>query len=151
VYLTNTHFQSMKEGFKLSEVRPPPPPPNAPFQHIWTFEMLQGYLTRNGLTGAHYVDAVLQPYIKRVGNFVFQSAKAKLKRRKGTCLRGQSAHPRDGRSGSFHIFGLDFMIDDRFRVHLIEANGYPGYTWSLNYDTRGMVRVGGCGGRASSP
>jgi len=110
VYLTNTHYQSLKEGFKLSE-------------HIWTFSMLQDYLTRNGLTGAHYVDAVLAPYLKKVGNFVFQSAKAKLVRRKG----------------SFNIFGLDFMIDDRFRVHFIEANGYPGYTWSLNYDTRGMV------------
>ena len=110
VYLTNTHYQSLKEGFKLSE-------------HIWTFENLQDYLTKNGLTGPHYVDAIVEPYIKRVANFVFQSARSKLKRRKG----------------SFHIFGLDFMIDDRLRVHFIEANGYPGYTWSLNYDTRGLV------------
>lgn len=110
VYLTNTHYQSMKEGFKLSD-------------HIWTFERMQDYLTKTGLTGARYVDSILNPYIKRVGNFVFQSAKSKLKRRKG----------------AFHIFGLDFMIDDRFQVHFIEANGYPGFTWSINYDTRGLV------------
>ena len=35
VYLTNTHFQSMKAGFKLSE-------------HIWTFQALQDYLTQEG-------------------------------------------------------------------------------------------------------
>lgn len=110
VYLTNTHYQSMKEGFKLSD-------------HIWTFDRLQDYLTKNGVSGARYVDSILTPYIKRVANFVFQSARTKLKRRKGT----------------FHIFGLDFMIDDRFRVHFIEANGYPGFTWSINYDTRGLV------------
>jgi D-alanine-D-alanine ligase-like ATP-grasp enzyme len=54
---------------------------------------------------------------------VFQSAKSKLKRRKG----------------SYHVFGLDFMIDDRFQIHFIESNGYPGFTWSINYDTRGFV------------
>ena len=31
------------------------------------------------------------------------------------------------------------MIDDAFKVHFIEANGYPGYTWSVNFDTRGFV------------
>ena len=110
VYLTNTHYQSMKAGFKLSD-------------HVWPFQMFQDYLTRNGKSGSHFVDSVLDPYIKKVANFVFQSARPKLVRRKG----------------SFHIFGLDFMIDDRFRVHFIEANGYPGYTWSINFDTRGMV------------
>lgn len=75
------------------------------------------------MTGPDYVDSILDPYIKRVANFVFQSARDKLQRR----------------PGSLHIFGLDFMIDERFRVHFIEANGYPGYTWSVNFDTRGMV------------
>lgn len=110
VYLTNTHFQSMKEGFKLSE-------------HIWSFQTFQDYLTRVGKTGSHYVQSILEPYIKRVANFVFQSAKSKLVRRKG----------------SFQIFGLDFMVDDRYQVHFIEANGFPGYTWSINFDSRGMV------------
>ena len=100
VYLTNTHYQSLKEGFKLSD-------------HIWTFDALQDYLTRTGKASAHYVDAVLDPYLKKVSNFVFQSARNKLKKRKG----------------NWHLFGLDFMIDDRFQVHFIEANGYPGYTW----------------------
>mmetsp|Transcript_43910 Transcript_43910/g.70249 ORF Transcript_43910/g.70249 Transcript_43910/m.70249 type:complete len:1012 (+) Transcript_43910:449-3484(+) len=110
VYLTNTHYQAKRENFKLSD-------------HIWTFDTLQAYLTRNGRAGAHYVDSVLEPYIKRVANFVFQTARPKLERRKG----------------SFHLFGLDFMIDENFQVHFIEANGYPGYTWSINFDTRGFV------------
>ena len=100
----------MKAGFKLSD-------------HVWLFQTFQDYLTRNGKAGSHYVESILDPYIKKVANFVFQSARPKLVRRKG----------------SFHIFGLDFMIDDRFRVHFIEANGYPGYTWSINFNTRGMV------------
>ena len=54
---------------------------------------------------------------------MFESARSKLKARKGT----------------FHVIGLDFMIDDAWKVHFIEANGYPGFTWSINFNTRGMV------------
>lgn len=43
------------------------------------------------------------------------------------------------RKGSFHLFGLDFMIDDQLRVHFIEANGYPGFTWSKDFPTRTLV------------
>ena len=110
VFLTNTHYQSSVAGFKISD-------------HIWTFDTLQRYLTFTGRTGPYYVDTLLEPHIKRVVNFVFQSARKKLIRRRA----------------SFQIFGLDFMIDDAFRVHFIEANGYPGYTWSINFDTRGMI------------
>ena len=92
VYLTNTHFQSMRKGFKLSD-------------HIWSFKDLGEYLWKRGRTGRHYVSSVLDPYIKQVALFVFHSAKARLKRRKG----------------SFHIFGLDFMIDSAYRVHFIEV------------------------------
>lgn len=31
------------------------------------------------------------------------------------------------------------MIDDQLRVHFIEANGYPGFTWSKDFPTRKMV------------
>jgi len=110
VYLTNTHFQSMKAGFKLSD-------------HIWPFETFQTYLSANGITGAHYIDSILNPYIKAVAVYVFKSAEKKIKSRKG----------------SFQIFGLDFMIDTDFRVHFIEANGYPGFTWSVNFDSRAMA------------
>lgn len=110
VYLTNTHFQSMKKDFKLSE-------------HIWSFQEFQAYLKEQGRTGAHYIESILNPQIKKVALFIFHSARQKLKKRKGT----------------FHIMGLDFMIDEDFHVWFIEANGYPGFTWSINFDTRTMV------------
>ena len=31
------------------------------------------------------------------------------------------------------------MLDDKLKLHFIEANGYPGFTWSINFDSRGMV------------
>jgi hypothetical protein len=43
------------------------------------------------------------------------------------------------RKGSYHLFGLDFMIDDELGVHFIEANGYPGFTWSADFPTRTLV------------
>jgi len=110
VYLTNTHFQSMKSGFKLSD-------------HIWSFDAFQGYLSDKKITGAHYIDSMLNPYILSVAQYVFKSA----------------VHKMTARRGSFQIFGLDFMIDQDFHVHFIEANGYPGFTWSINFDSRGMV------------
>lgn len=77
VYLTNTHFQSMKKGFKLSE-------------HIWSFDTWQAYLKEKSMTSAHYIQACFNPYIKTVVEYVFHSAKHKLK----------------PRPGSFHIIGL---------------------------------------------
>ena len=74
-------------------------------------------------TGAHYVSTVLDSAIKKALLFNFMSARDELVRRKG----------------SYHLFGLDFMIDDQLRVHFIEANGYPGFTWSKDFPTRTMV------------
>ena len=31
------------------------------------------------------------------------------------------------------------MVDAAWGIHFIEANGYPGYTWSINFDSRGLV------------
>ena len=110
VYLTNTHFQSMKKGFKLSD-------------HIWPFKTLQEYLYDSKRTGGHYIETMLNPYIKKVALFIFHTARHKFIKRKG----------------SFHIFGIDFMIDANWHVWFIESNGYPGYTWSINFDTRQLV------------
>eukprot|EP00924_Labyrinthula_sp_SR-Ha-C_P009692 augustus_masked-scaffold_22-processed-gene-3.50-mRNA-1 protein AED:0.12 eAED:0.12 QI:0/-1/0/1/-1/1/1/0/980 len=110
VYLTNTHFQSMKKGFKLSD-------------HIWPFHMMQAHLSEFKRTGPHYVETILNPYIKKVAKFIFHTAKDKFLKRKGT----------------FHVFGLDFMIDANLHPWFIEANGYPGFTWSINFDSRSMV------------
>ncbi|KAH9253203.1 hypothetical protein BASA81_008885 [Batrachochytrium salamandrivorans] len=110
VYLTNTHFQSMKKDFKLSE-------------HIWSFPEFGAYLKEQGRTGGHYIESILNPQIKKIALFIFMSARQKLKKRRGT----------------FHIMGLDFMVDEDFHVWFIEANGFPGFTWSINFDTRTMV------------
>ncbi|GBG32320.1 Protein polyglycylase TTLL10 [Hondaea fermentalgiana] len=112
VYLTNTHYQSMKPGFKLSD-------------HVWPFASFQEYLSEKGITGAHYIDSILNPYIRSVAQYVFKSAQRKIKARRG----------------SYQITGLDFMIDENFHVHFIEANGYPGFTWSINFDSRKMIET----------
>eukprot|EP00924_Labyrinthula_sp_SR-Ha-C_P003536 snap_masked-scaffold_53-processed-gene-0.32-mRNA-1 protein AED:0.33 eAED:0.33 QI:0/-1/0/1/-1/1/1/0/585 len=110
VFLTNTHFQSLESTFELSD-------------HIWGFKRFQKYLSDNNVAGSEYVSTVLNTAIKKVLLFNFKSAQEHLVRRKG----------------SYHLFGLDFMIDDELRVHFIEANGYPGFTWSKDFPTRKMV------------
>lgn len=110
VFLTNTHYQSLEKNFELQD-------------HIWGFERFQKYLSDHNVAGSQYVSTVLNSAIKKVLLFNFMSAKEELVRRKG----------------SYHLFGLDFMIDDELRVHFIEANGYPGFTWSKDFPTRKMV------------
>ena len=95
VHLTNTHFQSKSSDFKFST-------------HIWSFEAFQEYLKSNGITGAHYIDTILNPYIKSVVEYIFYSGRKKFKLR----------------SGSYQIIGLDFMIDSDFHVHFIEVRFY---------------------------
>lgn len=110
VFLTNTHFQSLEKDFELAD-------------HIWGWARFQKYLADHNVAGSQYISTVLDSAIKKVMLFNFWSAKSELKRRKGT----------------YHLFGLDFMIDDELRVHFIEANGFPGYTWSKDFPTRKMV------------
>ena len=110
VFLTNTHIQSLENGFELGE-------------HIWGWARFQKYLADHNVAGSQYISTVLDSSIKKVMLFNFWSAKDELVRRKGT----------------YHLFGLDFMIDDELRVHFIEANGFPGYTWSKDFPTRTMV------------
>jgi len=110
VFLTNTHFQSLEKGFELAD-------------HIWGWARFQKYLADHNVAGSQYISTVLDSSIKKVMLFNFWSAKDELVRRKGT----------------YHLFGLDFMIDDELRVHFIEANGFPGYTWSKDFPTRTMV------------
>jgi hypothetical protein len=110
VFLTNTHIQSLEKGFELAD-------------HIWGWNRFQKYLADHNVAGSQYVSTILDSAIKKVMLFNFWSAKDELVRRKGT----------------YHLFGLDFMIDDELRVHFIEANGFPGYTWSKDFPTRTMV------------
>jgi len=109
-FLTNTHFQSLVKDFELKD-------------HIWGFPRFQKYLSDHNVAGAQYVSTVLNSAIKKGLLFNFMSARDELVRRKG----------------SYHLFGLDFMIDEELRVHFIEANGYPGFTWSKDFPTRDLV------------
>lgn len=109
-FLTNTHYQSLVKNFELKD-------------HIWGFERLQKYLSDHNVAGSQYVSVVLNSAIKKGLLFNFMSARDELSRRKG----------------SYHLFGLDFMIDDELGVHFIEANGYPGFTWSADFPTRTLV------------
>uniref|UniRef100_A0A7S2S518 Uncharacterized protein n=1 Tax=Mucochytrium quahogii TaxID=96639 RepID=A0A7S2S518_9STRA len=109
-FLTNTHYQSLVANFELTD-------------HIWGFERFQKYLSDHNVAGAQYVSTVLNSAIKKGLLFNFMSAREHLVRRKG----------------SYHLFGLDFMIDEELRVHFIEANGYPGFTWSKDFPTRTLV------------
>jgi len=68
---------------------------------------------------------VLEPNIKEVARFVFESARSQLVPRRGTS----------------QIVGLDFMLDESLALHFIEANGYPGFTWSINFDSRYVIVV----------
>lgn len=110
VFLTNTHFQSSRETFSLSK-------------HVIPFDQFNEYLYKSGNYPKNFLQTAIKPYIKRVSRFVFLAAKERLSQRKG----------------SFQIFGLDFMMDSKLNIHFIEANGYPGFTWSINFDTRQMA------------
>lgn len=110
-YLTNTHFQSSRENFNMSE-------------HIWTMDQLQESIQYKRDNRRGYVSSILEPHIKEVSRFVFESARDRL------VLPGWRSN---------QIIGLDFMLDDKLGVHFIEANGYPGFTWSINFDSRKMV------------
>jgi len=109
-FLTNTHFQSLVENFELKD-------------HIWGFPRFQKYLSDHNVAGSQYISTVLNSAIKKGLLFNFMSARDELVRRRG----------------SYHLFGLDFMIDEELRVHFIEANGYPGFTWSNDFPTRTLV------------
>ena len=109
-FLTNTHYQSLVKNFELAD-------------HIWGFNRLQKYMADHYVAGAQYVSTILNSSIKKIMLFTFMSAREELVRRKG----------------SFHLFGIDIMVDSELRTHLVEANGFPGYTWSRDFPTRTLV------------
>ena len=54
------------------------------------------------------MQTILNPYIKKVALFIFHSARHQFVKRKGT----------------FHIFGIDFMIDANWHVWYIEGKSF---------------------------
>jgi len=77
--------------------------------HFAGFDFLQKALSEELNFPPDYMSRTFKSRTKHVTNFVFQAARAKLKRR----------------TGAFMLFGLDWMVDRSGGVHLLEANGYP--------------------------
>ena len=118
-HLTNTHFQYKSKAFKFKD-------------HLWPMYVakpskdtptFQQYLAARGITGPRFVQTVLEPRMKRVLKFIVHTAKPHVQSRRG----------------AYQVFGMDFMVDAAFNVFLIEANGYPGFTWASGYDSRELV------------
>jgi len=55
----------------------------------------------NPRLSCHFVDTTLIPYLKKAAEYIFLSAKDKV----------------TARFGSFHVFGLDFMMDESLGIH----------------------------------
>jgi len=102
-----TPYSSDSLGDKLAHIT------NAEAQdsddHFAGFDFLQQALASELNFPPNYVSRTFKARTKHVTNFVFQSARSKVKRR----------------VGAFMLFGLDWMMDKRGGVHLLEANGYP--------------------------
>lgn len=77
--------------------------------HFWGFPTLERALASELGFPSDYMRTTFRARTKHVTNFVFQAGRARFKRR----------------AGSYMLFGLDWMIDARGGVHLLEGNGNP--------------------------
>ena len=77
--------------------------------HFASFGALEQALASEMGFAPDYLRTTFSRRAKAVTNFVFQSARTRLKRR----------------AGAYMLFGLDWMIDRSGGVHLLEANGAP--------------------------
>jgi len=74
-----------------------------------SLESFQRSLANGHVTGTHYVDTFLKSSMKRVALLVFQAARPKMRRRRG----------------SYQLFALDFLIDDQLRVWFDKVDTHP--------------------------
>ena len=81
--------------------------------HFFSFEQLQDRLTAEHGFDPLFMDNAFRPWAKAVTNFLFHSAMLSPKVRL------------DRENGRFQLFALDWMVDQKGGVHLLEANGYP--------------------------
>jgi hypothetical protein len=77
--------------------------------HFMGFDDLQKSLHQELNFAPDYLVKVFEPRVKRITNYVFQAARARLKRK----------------IGAYQLFGLDWMIDRKGNMHLLEGNGNP--------------------------
>jgi len=110
-HLTNTHiafdaikiahFNKTYNGKTETELRD---------SHIWSFEDLQNYLLRTSkITNENWLEDYLRPQLKKAMiHLVKMNSQFFLKQ-----------------SNVYGLFGLDFVIDDKFHLWFIEANPNP--------------------------
>ncbi len=77
--------------------------------HFYSFSRLQDILHRESGFPADYMTRVFREHAIKVQNFIFQVSRPLVQRRKAT----------------HQIFALDWIIDSRGRIHLLEANSNP--------------------------
>lgn len=81
--------------------------------HFFNFQQLQDVLTKESKFDPSFIDKIARPHMKRVTQFMFHAAKQKFKHR----------------AVRFQLFALDWMLDMKGDLHLLEANGNPQTTF----------------------
>jgi len=112
MYSNNTHSKAAHITNHKSQDKYP--------DHFWGFKQLEEHLYNNNGFPKDFISKDFHDYTKHVTNFVFQAARARLKRR----------------SGAFMLFALDWMLDMDKGIHLLEANGNPSV---VQYEGTGLT------------
>jgi len=81
-------------------------------EHFFNFTMLGKELHRELGLPADHLDTYVRPRAKAVTRFLFQT----------TLVQPQPPRHVPGR---FHLFGIDWLLDAKGKLHLLEGNGYP--------------------------
>jgi hypothetical protein len=92
-------------------------------EHFFNFTKLGYELHRELGLPADHLDTYVRPRAKQVTRFLFQT----------TLVQPQPPRHVPGR---FHLFGIDWLLDAKGKLHLLEGNGYPLVT---NYPGIGLT------------
>lgn len=92
-------------------------------EHFFNFSTLGQELHRELGLPADHLDTYVRPRAKAVTRFLFQT----------TLVQPQPPRHVPGR---FHLFGIDWLLDAKGKLHLLEGNGYPLVT---NYPGIGLT------------
>jgi hypothetical protein len=81
-------------------------------EHFFNFTTLGNELHRELGLPLDHLDKYVRPRAKAVTRFLFQTTLVQPK-------------PPRHVPGRFHLFGIDWMLDAKGQLHLLEGNGYP--------------------------
>ena len=79
--------------------------------HLFDFKQMLHALDEGSESSAPSIDE-LRDKLNKISEFVWRTTSTQTKK--------LSSNP-----GRFHLFGIDFVLDAKGRVHLLEGNGYP--------------------------